>query len=121
QGEMPLESVCFRLLIRNERDWQDASEFVRRYLRAFASNDSVSLRIAALDPAFDASTIGARIERLVRRLNLKEERVADIDVSDEEDAQAWISSLRADCIDVEALEDRSPSALRRYVRIEAAV
>ncbi|HTU82588.1 MAG TPA: hypothetical protein VMF61_10690, partial [Candidatus Acidoferrales bacterium] len=112
--------VVLMATVRNEEEWAPVAEFVRRFARALARGDGVGLAIAAFgEPA--AELLGARIERLLARLGLDGDRVADIEVSDEDDEAAWrerFAGVRT--LDVAALEDRSPSALRRLKRSVSA-
>ncbi|MFN2448639.1 MAG: glycosyltransferase family 2 protein [Candidatus Baltobacteraceae bacterium] len=107
-------ALIFTAPVRDEREWQDAGAFARRYLRAFASERPVLLAIAAFGTP-DARTIGARIERFAHREGIDLAAAADIDVSDAADEEAWLNALPAGArISVGAVADRSPSGLRRH-------
>ena len=123
QGEpsRPAAAVAFMLPVGGERDWQDASEFVRRFARAFKASDDVVLAIAALDETLPAESVGARVERLLQRMNIDAGDAPDIEISDEESVEAWRSSIAGEHVDVATLDERSPSSLRRFLKAQAAV
>ena len=114
-------AAAFHAVVKSDADWQDLSEFLRRYVRAFTNGDSVVLRIATIDRALVASTVAKRVERLAERLQIDAERIADIEISDEEDAALWVAQLPANSLEIRAIPDRSPSALRRFIVLETAV
>lgn len=114
-------AASFHLAVVGESGWQEASESIRRYVRAFASGDSAVLRVAAFDAGLVASTIGGRIERLAERLRIDADRIADIEVSDEDDLSTWKASLPHGSIDIAEVDEKSPSALRRHLQTEVAV
>ena len=71
------------------------------------------LAIGAFGEA-NAQTLGSRIERIFKRLKIDPAQSADIVVSDEDDALAWAQTFAAaGAVDAAAVEDRSPSGLRR--------
>jgi GT2 family glycosyltransferase len=111
--------VVFAASVRSEQDWSDAVDFLRRYVRAFTAEDAVRLTIAAFgDP--DAQTIGKRVMRLLEREGIPERAAPDVEISDEEDETVWRASLEGVRVhDVASIEERSPSALRRFPEIAA--
>ena len=117
----PLQSAraIFGVAVRNEADWTEAAQFVRRFASAFRLDDGVALAIAAFGEP-DATTIGGRVERILDKAGVTPAQCADIDIADYEDEQMWMTQLRdARWIDVRTLRDRSPSALRREIGVAA--
>jgi len=112
--------VAFFVSVRNEAEWRDAAEFVKRFARAYRDDDPVILAIASLGEPY-AQTIGERVERLLRKADIDPELTALIDISDEDDENAWRNALRAQhIIDVRGLTERSPSSLRRLLNASVA-
>lgn len=119
--------VVFAAVVRDERDWENVANFVRRYVRAFDASQPVLLAIAALGGPV-AADIGARANRIAAKERLSPDAVADIDISDETDVTAWVASLpngrrlRVNESGTEAFDrlehpaERSPSALRRFLK-----
>jgi GT2 family glycosyltransferase len=103
------------LVVRSERDWQSAAQFVRRYASAFRLADGVALSIAATGD-LDARTLALRVEKLLEKAGVTAAESGNIYISDVEAESDWREShpgLR--WVDVDALGDRSPSALRRLL------
>jgi GT2 family glycosyltransferase len=112
--------VAFAAAVSDEAQWQAVATFVRRFARAFSSGDSVTLAIAASGD-LTAEMVGARIERLLERVGLDPEAVANIDVSDEDDGVDWKQSLGSKrVIDVVEVGDASPAGLRRFLEERAS-
>lgn len=109
--------TVFVAAVDSERSWSETAEFVRRYLQAFDADADVSLMIATTgEPA--AETIERRVLRLLEKLKIPQERCADVSISDEADLATWRGDIAATrVIDVETVEDRSPSALRRLLEV----
>jgi len=113
--------LVFAAVVRDERDWNEVGTFARRYMRAFTSEHAVMLAVAAAGD-LSALTIGQRLERLALREGLDLGRVADVEVCDEDAVEAWLQGFDAAALrHVAEIEDRSPSALRRLLQVEAAV
>lgn len=105
--------VAFVATVRSDDGWQDLSQFVKQYVRAFDADGGTLLAIAALATP-DASMIGTRIERIIGRLGLDADMIADIEVSDTDDEATWRAGINAEhVVDVGLLDARSPSTLRR--------
>jgi GT2 family glycosyltransferase len=103
----------FLATVHDESDWRNVAEFVARFARAFRLGDGMLLAIGTFD-RLSAEQLGKRVERILQRAGVDAAHCADIEISEGENPQAWRSrfaGVRA--IDVAALEDRSPSALRR--------
>jgi GT2 family glycosyltransferase len=110
--------VAFFAAVTSEDDWQLVAEFVGRFAKAFRGDDRAVLAIGSFGET-NAHTLGARIERIFKRLKIDPSGSADVVVSDEEDPQAWSSACAAaGAVDLATLEDRSPSGLRRLVASE---
>ncbi|HEV7180728.1 MAG TPA: glycosyltransferase family 2 protein, partial [Candidatus Baltobacteraceae bacterium] len=114
----PIQSereIVFAAPVVGEQAWSETAEFVRRYVQAFEGRTDVALMIGTNgEPS--AETIGRRIFRLLKKLAVSPEQTPDVDISDEDDLAAWRSSIEGRLVlDVERIEDRSPSALRRMV------
>lgn len=110
----------FAAQIHDDEQWQELRPFVKRYLRAFDAGAPVQLAIASFAQP-DARTIGSRIERMARKEGLHLDRIADIDVCDEDSVDAWLASLSGDHrIDVTAVANAAPGALRRMVEAPLA-
>jgi GT2 family glycosyltransferase len=101
-------ALGFTADVRDERDWNTAGAFVRRYLRAFNSGDPVVLAIRT-GAALPEDTVRARVAKAIERENVKPEDAPLISIGSTTslDALAVVS--------IETLEDRSPSALRRLL------
>jgi len=108
--------AIFGVAVRNEAEWNEAAQFVRRFATAFNVEDGVLLAIAAFGEPI-AHTIATRVERILEKAGVASERCADIDIADYDDALEW-DAVRADArfVDVRSLTDRSPSALRRILK-----
>ncbi len=116
--EQPYDLV-FAAVVRDERDWNEVGAFARRYLRAFTVEHPVMLAVAATGD-LPAQTIGLRLERLAQREGLELERVANVEVADEDSPSEWLRGFEpASLVNVTDIEDRSPSALRRMLNLEA--
>ena len=113
-GERPL--LVLHAKVVAEADWEPVAGFVKRFLRAYTAADPIVLSIGAFgNPAADV--IGRRIEKLLDRLAIDPAAAPDIDVSDEDSMQTWRDRLLGEqVVDIESLDDRSPSALRRLLR-----
>ena len=105
--------------VRNEAEWTEVAQFVRRFAVAFKLDDRVALAIAAFGEP-DAMTIGGRVERILEKAEIAPAQCADIDITDYDSEQAWMAQ-QSDrrWIDVRTLRDRSPSALRRALGVTA--
>jgi GT2 family glycosyltransferase len=117
----PLENAraVFMATVRNEADWTEVAQFVRRFAVAFKLGDDVGLAIGVLGEP-DARTIAARVERILEKAGVTADQCADIDIADYDDEAEWVArTAGARWIELRALRDRSPSALRRV--IEAAL
>lgn len=107
--------VVFVCEVRDEKSWTHAAEFARRFLQAFDASSDVSLMVGTCATP-DADRIGKRLERLLDKLGIEPELCADIAVSDTDDLAAWRAGIVArEIFDASAIDDRSPSALRRLV------
>ncbi|MDQ6930768.1 MAG: glycosyltransferase family 2 protein [Candidatus Eremiobacteraeota bacterium] len=82
-------------LVAGESDWATVGSVVRRYLSVFNAGDSVAFAIACAGD-ISANVIGARVEKMIERLEIDEKSCADVLVSDEEDVTAWIQTHPAD-------------------------
>lgn len=120
--------AAFFAIVRDEKDWNGAGAFARRYLRAFTPERSTVLAIAAAGE-LSAQTLGERLTRMAQREGLDATRIADIEVSDEEEGAlpVWLQRFGAvsrwriapgGCEEYDALElaeRTSPSELRRLI------
>jgi hypothetical protein len=108
--------AIFGIAVRSEADWSVAAQFVRRFATAFTLEDQVLLAIGSFgDP--HAHAVASRVERILEKAEVDPKACADIDVADYDDEKEW-ATYAGDSrwIDVAALTDRSPSALRRIVK-----
>ncbi|MEO6912892.1 MAG: glycosyltransferase family 2 protein, partial [Candidatus Baltobacteraceae bacterium] len=87
-------SVAFVAAVRDEHDWNEIGSFVRRYLSAFTAADDTLLAIAATGE-LAAALLGQRVEAAIAKLGVLPEAAADIEISDEPDAQGWAATLSA--------------------------
>lgn len=101
-------ALAFATQVRDEHDWNAAGAFVRRYLRAFSAADPVVLLIRTGGTLTD-DTVRARVARAVERAGVKVEEAPAIAIGSQGNADA--ESLVA----IDALDDQSPSALRRLL------
>jgi GT2 family glycosyltransferase len=123
--------AVFAAVVRDERDWNEAGAFAKRYMRAFCAQHRVLFAIAAIGE-LAAATIGQRLERLAQREGLDPSAVADVEVADEDDLAGWLERFSAQPLqrvmstgiaqfdDLPQVERQSPSALRRLLQVEAA-
>ena len=106
--------VVFVAHLENDEAWQRVSGFVRRFARAFASDDRVELAIGVAGELC-ASTVGARVSRLLERAGIDESAMATIDIRDVDD-RTWESDIEAaHIVSVDGVRDASPVGLRRYL------
>jgi len=105
-------ATVFTAVVADESDWHAVGAFARRYARAFSADDATLLAIAATGE-LDAVTLGARVRKVLEKLDIREDRSADVLVSDEVDVAAWREGLPAGAERAEIPADQSPSALRR--------
>ncbi len=93
--------------------WEPVGRFMRRYLRAFRSEDPVVLTLR-LGEGGDAAAVERRIEKILASLDISSESCADVEVVDlDEELEA-----AARTIAVVDLPNASPSSLRRLVEVE---
>jgi GT2 family glycosyltransferase len=112
-------SLVFAVRVADEREWQEAARFLKRYLRAFSAGDPVLCSIAAMG-ALDAGAIGSRVAKLLERLEIADADAADVEVRDEESVEEWRASFSDQrVLDATTLEETSPSALRRLAGLGA--
>jgi len=106
-------AIVFHLSVRDENDWKSVAEFTKRFARAFRGGDRALLAIGVFGD-LTAETIAARVRRVFARAEVDLEASGDVEVSDEESETEWLSRFSGKrVIDAAALDDRSPSALRR--------
>lgn len=118
-GNLADARAVFYVAVRNETEWTEVAQFVRRFASAFKLDDGVALAIAAFGEP-DATTIGSRVERILEKANVDPENCADIDIADYSDEPSWVAQHGDErWIDVRTLRDRSPSALRRALGVVA--
>jgi len=112
--------AVFGVRVHDEADWNAAAQFVRRFALAFKLEDGVQLSIGSFGEP-NAHVIASRVERILEKAGVAQEACADIDIADYDDETAW-SLLAGDprFVDISALADRSPSALRRLLRERGA-
>ena len=111
----PLEKAraIFGAAVHSEAEWSEVARFVRRYVQAFKLEDGVALAIGAFAEP-DATTIAARVGRILEKAGIAAESCGDIEIVDYEDGTEWAARTSdARWIDVVTIRDRSPSALRR--------
>ncbi|HUA08805.1 MAG TPA: glycosyltransferase family 2 protein [Candidatus Acidoferrales bacterium] len=105
--------AIFGAAVRSEADWSEVAKFVRRFAQAFKLEDGVALAIGALAVP-DATAIAARVERILEKAGISVDACGDIEIADYDDEAEWAARAGdARWIDLGAIEDRSPSALRR--------
>jgi len=114
-GSRALSRKVFGATVRSEADWTVVAQFVKRFGRAFAVEDPVQLVIGAFgEPG--AHAIAARVERVLRKAGVSPDRCADIEVVDYKSEADWAAEKNAaGWTEINAIEDRSPSALRRIL------
>lgn len=108
--------MVFCAEVHEERDWARTAEFLKRFARSFTIDDGAMLAIGAFGSE-SAETLAARVRRIFARAGVDPERSGYVEISDEDRAEQWrrrFEHVRA--IDLPALNDRSPSALRRLVK-----
>lgn len=101
-------ALAFTANVHDENDWNAVGAFVRRYLRAFAASDSVVLLIRTTG-TLTGDAVRARIAKALDRAGLKAGEAPAIAIDTQTVAEA--ESIVA----IEALDERSPSALRRLL------
>jgi GT2 family glycosyltransferase len=107
------DSAIFGASVRSEDDWSEVARFVRRFSLAFGHEDPVRLVIGAFGEPH-AQTIAGRVERILGKAGVALETCADIEIVDYESEDEWSAQARvAGWKEIGAIEDRSPSALRR--------
>ncbi|MBV8284210.1 MAG: glycosyltransferase family 2 protein [Candidatus Eremiobacteraeota bacterium] len=119
-GDLPqgVRTVFFAML-RQDADWTKTAEFVKRFARSFTLDDGAMLAIGAFGE-LSADVLGSRVEKIFARAGIDPVASGHVEISDEDDPQAWRGRFAgARGIDVAALEDRSPSALRRLLKERA--
>ncbi len=131
QGEDRSYGLVIAAVVRDERDWGSVGAFVKRYVNAYGLGDDTLLSIAA-PSEISAATLGIRVERMLQKMHLGAEEIADVIVSDEDDIDRWVSALRGDAVyrleacgeaafdGLPELIERSPSALRRIAPAKGA-
>ena len=102
-------SLAFTARVSDERDWNEVGAFVRRYVQAFTAEDPTLLSITVAGE-LSAATLGARIEKLLARMDMDNDRAADIEIVDGDDRGDLDAAM---ILALESLGERSPSALRR--------
>jgi len=113
---LPETRAVFGAAVRSENDWESVAQFVKRFARAFRLEDRVRLSIGAFAEPH-AQVLATRVERILEREGVAVESSADIDISDVESEEEWNEQTRAPgWIEIAAIEDRSPSALRRIAQ-----
>ena len=103
--------VIFWARVENDAEWERVAPFVRRFLRAFSAADPVELHVT-LGPDADPEAITRRIERAAEKAGIAPDATPEIVIADEEpplDAR----------LDALAIDDASPSALRRLIETAA--
>ncbi|MDQ2681368.1 MAG: hypothetical protein M3Y21_10195, partial [Candidatus Eremiobacteraeota bacterium] len=107
--------IAFVANVGSEKDWNGVGNFVRRYLRAFTAGEGTLLAIAATGE-LSAFALGQRVETAMARLAIDPETAADVEISDETDFDVWAAALPVQrLVQVDALKEKSPSALRRHL------
>jgi hypothetical protein len=106
-------SLAFVASVNDERDWNEVGAFVRRYVQAFTADDPTLLSITAAG-SLSAATLGARIEKLLARMDIDPDRAADVEILDAADA-AVVQAKRV--VAVDSLSERNPSALRKTLEL----
>ncbi len=113
-GHTPV-SLAFTARVTDERDWNEVGAFVRRYVQAFTADDPTLLSIIAAGE-LSAVMLGARVEKVLARMDVDNDRAADIEIVDgSEQGNVEAAMVLA----VESLSERSPSALRRALETVA--
>ncbi|MBV9270863.1 MAG: hypothetical protein JO165_07210, partial [Candidatus Eremiobacteraeota bacterium] len=125
--EENIASAVFFSVVDSEDDWSETATFAKRYFKAYAAADATVLAIAARGE-MTADALASRVQKLLERLNLREEHVASVDLIDEDDVVSWAAAYPAQAMrfavneraalkvsNLAALDDRSPSALRRLL------
>jgi GT2 family glycosyltransferase len=112
-------NIVFAIAVREEADWSAAAQFVKRFVTAFRAGDPVRLAIAAFGQP-DALVIASRVEKIAEKAGSSGPQCADIDIADFENDAAWEIEKSPAWIDVCAVKDRSPSALRRLAAERSA-
>ncbi len=119
--------AVFTAAVRDERDWEQVANFLRRYVRAFDAAQPVLLAIGTFGDQ-SAGELGARASRIASKENRSADEVADVWISDETEMEAWLEALplarrwrvnetACDAFDsIDPVVDRSPSALRRVLK-----
>jgi GT2 family glycosyltransferase len=122
-------AMAFVAVVDGESAWSRVGPVVQNYVKTLSVDDSALLAIGVTGDA-SASMIGARVARFIEKMNLDEQRVADIDVADVEPSEldAWLAAIPATALlsvakderlaDLAFASDRSPSGLARMVRGE---
>ncbi len=93
--------------------WEPVGRFMRRYLRAFRSEDPVVLTLR-LGEGGDAAAVERRIEKILASLDISSERCADVEVIDL-DEELEVAARTVAIVDI---PNASPSSLRRLVEVE---
>lgn len=105
-------SLAFVASVTDERDWNVVGAFVRRYVQTFTADDPTLLSITAAG-TLSAATLGARIQKLLVRMDIDPERAADVEIVDT--AEAAVQAKRV--VALESLNERNPSALRKTLEL----
>jgi GT2 family glycosyltransferase len=121
--------TAFVAVVDGDGAWSRVGPVVTNYMKTLSVGDSALFAIGVMGDA-NATTIGARVARLIEKMKLDQEQVADIDVADVElaDLDEWLEGIPAELrlsvakdARLEKLaftSDRSPSGLARAVRGE---
>ncbi|HUN29937.1 MAG TPA: glycosyltransferase family 2 protein [Alphaproteobacteria bacterium] len=107
--------AIFGIAVRSEADWTEAAQFVRRFALAFKVEDGVLLAIASFGEPH-SHAIASRVERILEKAGVVPEACADIDIADYDEGEWAALAQDRRWIDIDSLDDRSPSALRRLLK-----
>lgn len=108
--------LLFCAAVHDESEWVGAAAFAKRYLRAYRTDDPVTLRLGAFG-SLSAQAIGERIRRIAARESISADATPNIEISDEGDIAEWsAANVALRVLDIATLTQRSPSALRRLLR-----
>jgi hypothetical protein len=109
--------LVFAAPVAAETQWSAIAEFVKRFARAFKSDDGVMLAIGAFGE-LGAATIAERVERIFNRAGVEPAEAGYVEITDDEGEGSWRERFAGiEAIDVATIEDRSPSALRRLASV----
>lgn len=104
-------ALRFTASVADEQGWNDVGAFVRRYAQAFSAHDPTALTIHTTG-TLPAVAIRSRVHKIIERLGLRPPEAARVEIVDASADAAAADAAAADAVDVHALKQRSPSALR---------